>query len=148
MKQARLWDDDGEVTPDENDHRNLPLVAMLVSAYVSHNQCPIGELPKLIRDVAVAMGGEPSAVTNKTPAVNPRKSVGEDFIICLEDGKKLKTLKRYLMAQYDLTPEAYRRKWGLPADYPMVAPAYSRLRSAFAKKVGLGKGGNTNRKKK
>ena len=81
------------------------------------------------------------------PAVSPKKSVFDDYIICLEDGKKLKMLKRYLRSQYDMSPEDYRRKWGLPADYPMVAPNYSKRRSQFAKQIGLGRGGKAAKKK-
>ena len=121
----------------------LSLTAEIVSSYLRHNQVPAAELPVVLRRIHDSLGemsGQtPAATANLAPAIPPKKSVSEEFIICLEDGKKLRTLKRYLMTQYNLTPEQYRAKWGLPRDYPMVAPAYARLRSAFAKKIGLGK---------
>ncbi|MER9300469.1 MucR family transcriptional regulator [Mesorhizobium sp. M0621] len=118
----------------------VSIAADIVAAYVSNNPLPIGELPKLIGDVHAALKGigtpatEP--VVKQEPAVSIRKSVTPDFIICLEDGKKFKSLKRHLQ---HLTPDQYRQKWNLPADYPMVAPNYAATRSALAKASGLGR---------
>ena len=123
----------------------MDLVCDIVVAYVSHNSLPRTELADLISSVHSALralsGELPSATpetTTKEPAVPIRKSVQQDFIICLEDGKKFKSLKRHLRSAYDLSPDAYRAKWGLKADYPMVAPAYAASRSALAKSMGLG----------
>ena len=120
----------------------IDLAADIVSAYVSNNPVPISDLPNLIADVHRALNNtqlglnepEPEALR---PAVNPKKSVFPDYIVCLEDGKKFKSLKRHLRTHYDLSPEDYREKWGLSADYPMVAPNYAAARSALAKKMGL-----------
>lgn len=116
----------------------------IVAAYVSHNAISPNDLPKLIADVHAALKGlgteesvEPAE--EKKPAVPVRKSVTSDYIICLEDGKKFKSLKRHLRTHYNLSPEEYREKWGLPADYPMVAPSYSATRSKLAKDNGLGR---------
>ena|SRR5690349_12660463 len=121
----------------------LGLTADIVASYLRHNQVPASDLPAILRRIHDSLGemsGQtPAATANLTPAIPAKKSVSDEFIICLEDGKKLRTLKRYLKTQYNLTPEQYRAKWGLPRDYPMVAPAYARLRSAFAKKIGLGR---------
>lgn len=122
----------------------LQLATGIVSSYVSHNQVPMSEVPTIIKSVHSVLAGLVSgtvsdAGSSAKPAVPIKKSVGDDFIICLEDGKKLKMLKRYLRSNYNLSPEEYRAKWGLPADYPMVAPAYARQRSEFAKKIGLGR---------
>lgn len=122
----------------------VDLTVNLVSSYVSRNQVPMSELPSIIATVHSALAhtagrGGASADSERKPAVPVKKSVGDDFIICLEDGKKLTMLKRYLRSQYNMSPEDYRKKWDLPHDYPMVAPAYARLRSAFAKKIGLGR---------
>jgi predicted transcriptional regulator len=121
----------------------IELAADIVSAYVSNNAIAPAELPALIRDVHNALVGihAPVAVAAPEPpkpAVNARRSVHDDYIICLEDGKKYKSLKRHLRTQYNMTPEQYREKWGLPADYPMVAPNYAKARSALAKEMGLG----------
>jgi predicted transcriptional regulator len=127
-----------------NDNTDLiDLAADIVSAYVSNNTVPAGELPTLIADVYAALqktsGGEVEAAPEPLkPAVPVKKSVNPDYIVCLEDGKKFKSLKRHLRTHYDLTPEDYREKWGLPADYPMVAPNYAAARSELAKKMGLG----------
>jgi predicted transcriptional regulator len=121
----------------------VDLAVDIVSAYVSNNSVATSDLPQLIGDVHAALvritGGvvEGPAEAPK-PAVPVRKSITPDYIICLEDGKKFKSLKRHLRTQYDLTPEEYREKWGLPADYPMVAPNYAEARSNLAKKMGLG----------
>jgi predicted transcriptional regulator len=128
----------------------LALAAKIVSSYVSKNQIDAGDLPDLIRSVYNSLnqlGQEThSAVEKKPPAVPIKKSITNEHIICLEDGKKLKMLKRYLRTRFGLTPDEYRRKWGLPANYPMVAPAYAKRRSEFAKQIGLGRG--VGRKKK
>ena len=122
----------------------LELTADLVAAYVSNNPVPATELANLIADVHAALGRVGSApeqapVEKQKPAVNPKRSVFDDYIVCLEDGKKFKSLKRHLMTHYDLTPEQYREKWGLEPNYPMVAPSYAAARSALAKKTGLGR---------
>ncbi|HVZ19083.1 MAG TPA: MucR family transcriptional regulator [Terriglobales bacterium] len=123
----------------------LKLASDIVSAYVSNNPVPAADLPNMIRSVHATLGGLSGEGMNDgipgghKPAVPVKKSITPDFIICLEDGKKLKMLKRYLRSNYDLTPEEYRAKWGLPADYPMVAPNYAAKRSEFAKKIGLGR---------
>ena len=121
----------------------LRLTAQIVAAHVGHNPVAPDALPELIRSVhaSLAGAGKPAvAVQEKQqPAVPPRKSVFPDFIVCLEDGKKLKMLKRHLQTHYQLTPEQYREKWGLPHDYPMVAPNYAERRSALAKEIGLGR---------
>jgi predicted transcriptional regulator len=121
----------------------LAMVAKVVAAYVSNNSTPVAELPGLVRSVHGAfsglLGSSPmDAVTTQKPAVPVKKSVTAEHIVCLEDGKKLKMLKRYLRSRFELSPEDYRAKWGLPPDYPMVAPNYAAQRSAFAKKIGLG----------
>ena len=118
------------------------LTADVVSAYVGHNALSASELAKLIADVHGALSGlgavAPAGVAELKPAVPIRKSIMPDHIVCLEDGKKFKSLKRHLRTHYDLTPEQYREKWGLPADYPMVAPSYAEARSKLAKEMGLG----------
>ena len=121
----------------------LELTAHIVSAYVAKNRLPVSGLGELIASVASSIGGlsqpqEPAAPP-PVPAVNPKRSVTPDYIICLEDGKKFKSLKRHIGVHFNLTPEAYRAKWGLPADYPMVAPNYAASRSALAKSIGLGR---------
>jgi len=125
----------------------LRLGADIVAAYVSRNAVPADALPDIIRIVHGALeslGGPVriNAVSEERPkpAVPIGRSVQQDFIVCLEDGKQLKMLKRYLRSRFDMSPEDYRRRWGLPADYPMVAPAYAARRSAFAKEIGLGRG--------
>jgi predicted transcriptional regulator len=120
----------------------LKLVTEIVTAYVSRNNVAAEDLPNVIKSVHATLGGIQGAETGavaRAPAVPVKKSVTPDYIVCLEDGKKLKMLKRYLRAQYGLTPEAYRAKWNLPADYPMTAPNYAARRSEFAKQIGLGK---------
>jgi len=129
--------------PTSGDHL-IDLAVNLVSSYVSRNQVPMADLPAVIgmfHGALAQAAGRSGASTEgeRKPAVPVKKSIGDDFIICLEDGKKLTMLKRYLRSQYDMSPEDYRKKWDLPHDYPMVAPAYARLRSAFAKKIGLGR---------
>jgi len=123
---------------------HLEIAAGIVAAYVSKNSLPMTELPRLIESVHASLGKvaggqqtEP-APAPKEPAVSIRKSITNDFIVCLEDGKKFKSLKRHLSSAYGLTPDAYRAKWGLRPDYPMVAPSYASARSALAVKMGLG----------
>ena len=121
----------------------IELTADIVSAYVSKNAVPVASLPELIESVNLSLSkiGGPAEPESPmlTPAVNPKRSVFPDYIICLEDGKKFKSLKRHLSVHYDLTPDEYRAKWGLKADYPMVAPNYAAQRSALAKSSGLGR---------
>ena len=123
----------------------LVLTAQIVSAHVKANPVAPDMLPELIRDVHRAisgLGSAPIAAPERPqPAVPVKKSVFPDFIICLEDGKKLKMLKRHLMSSYNMTPDQYRDRWGLGPDYPMVAPNYAQHRSSLAKKIGLGTGG-------
>ena len=124
----------------ESDTSSLELVSKIVSAYVSKNSLPPGELPQLIRTVNEALKTpEQAAAARPEPAVPIKKSVHPDYVICLEDGMKLKMLKRHLRASYDMSPDEYRQRWGLPADYPMVAPKYAAVRSELAKKIGLGR---------
>jgi predicted transcriptional regulator len=120
----------------------LKQVTEIVAAYVSKNEVAAADLPALIKSVHATLGGiggDTRAVSVKPPAVPIKKSITPDYIVCLEDGKKLKMLKRYLRTRYALSPEAYRAKWNLPADYPMTAPNYAAKRSDFAKQIGLGK---------
>ena len=128
----------------DNSDSIVSLSADIVSAYVSKNPVPISELSSLIASIHRSLLGlgaeqEPAQAESQKPAVSIKKSVQDDFIVCLEDGKKFKTLKRHIGVHYNLTPEAYREKWGLPANYPMVAPGYTATRSALAKKLGLGR---------
>jgi predicted transcriptional regulator len=117
----------------------------IVAAFVSNNETSTTELPALIQAVHRALSGisvaAPEPEPRKEPAVSVRRSVTPDYLICLEDGRKFKSLKRHLRTKYDMSPEEYRTKWGLPKDYPMVAPNYAAARSALAKNMGLGKGG-------
>jgi predicted transcriptional regulator len=121
----------------------ITLTADIVSAHVSNNNVAVGDVSGLIQNVhgALAQLGQaaPSPVEKQEPAVSVRSSIKPDYIVCLEDGKKLKMLKRHLMTHYAMTPEQYRAKWNLPADYPMVAPNYAEQRRDLAKKIGLGK---------
>lgn len=117
----------------------------IVASFVSNNPVTTETLPDVIRSVyrtvsGLAGGSETKVEEKPKPAVPVSKSVTDDYIICLEDGRKLKMLKRYLRSRYDMSPDEYRRRWGLSADYPMVAPSYTERRSEFAKKIGLGKG--------
>jgi len=120
------------------------MVADVVAAYLSFNSLAATQIPELIQIVhqsfVEAQLGRPQTSANAAkPAVAVRRSVHDDYIVCLEDGKKLKMLKRYLRTKYNLTPDEYRNKWGLGPDYPMVAPNYSKQRSKFAKNIGLGR---------
>ncbi len=129
---------------DSSGSNLIDLAADIVSAYVSNNTVPAAELAGLIAEVYAALQRTSSGVVVEPapepvkPAVPLKKSVTPDYIICLEDGKKFKSLKRHLRTQYNMTPEEYREKWGLPSDYPMVAPNYAQARSDLAKKMGLG----------
>ena len=119
----------------------LGLTAQIVSAHVSNNSVTTDALPSLIQEVYKTLSGigkEPVVADRPQPAVPVKKSVFPDYIVCLEDGKQLKMLKRHLKTAYNMTPEQYRDRWGLAADYPMVAPNYARHRSSLAKKIGLG----------
>jgi predicted transcriptional regulator len=130
------------MTEDSNAVDLLGLTTEIVAAHVSNNAVALDELPLLINQVhrsLTTLGTAPEPVQEKLqPAVPVKKSVTPDFIICLEDGKKLKMLKRHLKTAYDMTPEEYRERWALPPDYPMVAPNYARQRSKLAKEIGLG----------
>ncbi|MCF2522983.1 MucR family transcriptional regulator [Bradyrhizobium sp. G127] len=121
----------------------VDLTASIVSAYVSNNATTAAEIPALISQIHAALvrvssGSTEVAVEPSKPAVSIKKSMTSEYLVCLEDGKRFKSLKRHLRAQYNMSPEQYREKWGLPADYPMVAPNYAVTRSQLAKKMGLG----------
>ena len=133
----------------DTDHF-IEIAADIVSAYVGNNPVPMSELPNLIGEVHAALhrlGGAPivKPAEPQKPAVSAKRSISDDYIICLEDGKRFKSLRRHLRSQYNLSPEQYREKWGLPADYPMVAPNYAKARSALAKQMGLGQQRNRGR---
>jgi predicted transcriptional regulator len=124
----------------QNDTSSLELVSQIVSAFVSNNTLPSNELPKLIWTVHEALESpDQAAVSPPEPAVPIKKSVTPNYVICLEDGKKLKMLKRHLRTAFDMSPDEYRQRWGLSSDYPMVAPEYAARRSELAKKIGLGR---------
>ena len=136
--------DDEEAQNGEND--TLRLSADVVSAYLMNNTVSAGSVGELIRSVHASLTGLDAAPAAPAPAERPKpavpisRSVQDDYIVCLEDGKRLKMLKRYLRSKFNLTPDEYRRRWGLTPDYPMVAPAYATRRSEFAKQIGLGRG--------
>ena len=136
---------------DAQDDTIITLTADIVAAHVSNNSVAVNDLPQLIQNVHGALAGLSSSSAPEVrpePKVPIRSSIKPDFIVCLEDGKKLKMLKRHLMTHYQLTPDQYRQKWGLPSDYPMVAPNYAEQRRTLAKAIGLGtKRRKTNRKK-
>jgi predicted transcriptional regulator len=142
------------MSQESNDVAELliTLTADIVAAHVSNNSVAVSDVSTLISNVHAALSGVsgPAVVTETAlePAVPIRNSVKRDFIVCLDDGKKLKMLKRHLMTHYGMTPEDYRAKWGLPADYPMVAPAYAEQRRELAKAIGLGRASGSGRKKK
>ncbi|MES0023200.1 MULTISPECIES: MucR family transcriptional regulator [unclassified Mesorhizobium] len=122
----------------------IELMADIVAAFVSNNSVPVAGIPELIASVhssltGLASGSTAAPVETKAPAVNPKKSVHADHIVCLEDGMKFKSLRRHLATSHNLMPDAYRTKWNLPSDYPMVAPSYAAQRSALAKESGLGR---------
>ena len=129
---------------EETTNELLSLTADIVAAHVGHNRVTVGELPELIAKVHGALSGlgqETSSATSAElkPAVSVRSSIKPDYIVCLEDGKRLTMLKRYLQTNYGMTPQQYRAKWKLPADYPMVAPNYAEKRRTLAKAIGLGR---------
>ena len=128
---------------DQTNQQILGITAQIVSAHLGNNQVDASAIPSLIqsvyRTVSTVGDPEPEAVVVLQPAVPVKKSIFPDFIVCLEDGKKLKMLKRHLYTSYGMTPGDYRAKWGLPRDYPMVAPNYASTRSALAKQIGLGR---------
>ena len=142
------------MSQEENDAAEMliTLTADIVAAHVSNNSVAVSDLPVLIGNVHQALAGLSSSVgapqAAPEPAVPIRLSVKKDYIVCLDDGKKLKMLKRHLMTHYGMTPDDYRTKWGLPADYPMVAPAYAEQRRVLAKAIGLGRAPGSGRKKK
>lgn len=121
----------------------IELASEIVSAYVGNNTVQSTDLPDLIRNVHASLAGlgnDEAETIRPKPAVSVKRSLSEDFLVCLEDGKKFKSLKRHLRTKYDMSPDEYREKWNLPPDYPMVAPGYSKHRSQLAKQMGLGKG--------
>ncbi len=135
-----------EATGVEDKSELLEMTADIVSAYVGNNSVSANDLPSLIANIHAALssvttGAVEVAPEPKEPAVPIRKSISPDFLICLEDGRKFKSLKRHLRTKYDMSPEDYRAKWGLAKDYPMVAPNYAKARSELAKQMGLGQGG-------
>ena len=127
---------------DGNDDTLITLTADIVAAHVSNNSVSVNDLPQLIANVHSALSGisgsSAAPEAKPEPKVPIRSSIKPDYIVCLEDGKKLKMLKRHLMTHYSMTPDQYRQKWGLSADYPMVAPNYAEQRRALAKAIGLG----------
>ncbi|MBC2775593.1 MucR family transcriptional regulator [Rhizobium sp. AQ_MP] len=133
-----------EVLQGPSQQLLVELTADIVAAYVSNHVVQVSDLTNLIADVHQALNNTaspapaPAVVEKPKPPVPIRKSIEDDYLICLEDGQKFKSLKRHLMTHYNMTPEEYREKWGLPADYPMVAPAYAEARSRLAKEMGLG----------
>ncbi|WP_395647374.1 MucR family transcriptional regulator [Terricaulis sp.] len=136
--------DEDEIGREETGE-SLRMTADIVASFVSNNKISPEQLTDLIRSVhrtvgSLSQGEEGSPQEKPRPAAPINKSIHTDYIICLEDGKKLKMLKRYLRSTYNMSPDEYRKRWGLPSDYPMVAPAYAARRSEFAKKIGLGKG--------
>jgi predicted transcriptional regulator len=142
------------MSQESNDTAELliTLTADIVAAHVSNNSVAVSDVSTLISNVHAALAGlSATAAAPETvlePAVPIRNSVKRDYIVCLDDGKKLKMLKRHLMTHYGMTPDDYRAKWGLPADYPMVAPAYAEQRRELAKAIGLGRAPGSGRKKK
>ena len=136
--------------PDDKPSAELlELTTRVVAAHVAHNAMPIADLPGLIATVheTLATVGTDEPAAKPTPVVPIKQSVKPEYIVCLDDGKKLKMLKRHLKTAYNMTPAEYRERWGLPSDYPMVAPNYAKQRSALAKKIGLGRKAGTKAKK-
>ena len=131
------------MSENANSSTYIELAADIVSAYVSNNSVAAGDLASLISDVHSALkrvtsGASASNMEAQRPAISAKKSIADSYLICLEDGKKFKSLKRHLRTKFNLSPEHYREKWGLPSDYPMVAPNYAKARSLLAKEMGLG----------
>jgi predicted transcriptional regulator len=139
-----VWAEDRKRKMDDSENAGdlLALTTEIVAAHVSNNTVGVGDLGQLINQVYHSLaniGSAPAAPTARPqPAISVKKSIQPDFLVCLEDGKKLKMLKRHLKTAYNMTPEAYRERWGLASDYPMVAPNYARQRSRLAKEIGLG----------
>lgn len=139
---------------DQPEEHLITLTADIVAAHVANNSVALADIPNLIGSVHAALAGlstteAPAPVAERPqPAVSIRSSVKNDYLVCLEDGKKMKMLKRYLAVQYDMTPDEYRERWGLPKDYPMVAPAYAAKRRELAKTIGLGRSPNAGRGRK
>ena len=139
------------MTQDDDSSEILELTADIVASYVENNTIAAADLPQLIQKVYEALVGVSAAEGaggKPTPAVSPGRSITPDYLVCLEDGRKLKMLKRHIMTHYGLTPEEYRERWGLPGNYPMVAPNYAKQRRALAKKIGLGTSQKGKRKSK
>jgi predicted transcriptional regulator len=138
---------DAAVSPNTPSSRLLRLTSEISAAYLSNNATPPDQVAQVISVVGDALRGLDRGTLlqdeRPQPAVPVRKSIQRDYLVCLEDGKKLKMLKRYLKARYAMTPEEYRARWDLPADYPMIAPNYAKLRSDFARKTGLGRKGSS-----
>ena len=133
------------MSDDPVDSSFIELTAGIVAAYVSHNPVPASDIPALIDQVhgalaLISTGQRPAPPDDLNPMVPVKKSVTPDYLICLEDGRRFKSLKRHLRTQYNMSPEQYREKWGLPRDYPMVAPNYAATRSRLAMQIGLGQG--------
>jgi len=131
----------------------IEMTADIVAAYVGANSVATTDLPALIQSVhraltGVATGGEVAEAAPREPAVPVKKSITPEFLVCLEDGRKFKSLKRHLRTKYNMSPEEYRSKWSLPKDYPMVAPSYAKARSELAKQMGLGQGGRQTARKR
>lgn len=142
-----------ETTPPAIEQEELlRMTTDIVASFLTHNSIPAENVPDMIKSIYATMnslsGPEEKPEVKQKPAVPISKSIKDDYIVCLEDGKELKMLKRYLRSQYDMSPDEYRRKWGLAADYPMVAPSYSKRRSQFAKDIGLGRGATGRKAKK
>jgi predicted transcriptional regulator len=140
----RFHKESSTMTHNPKNTERIGLTADVISAYVSNNPVPISELPSLIEQIHRSMAGLSNGSATKrverlTPAVPIKKSVTPEYIVCLDNGKKFKSMKRHLMAAFGITSEEYRAKWNLPSDYPMVAPAYAAARSELAKKMGLGR---------
>jgi predicted transcriptional regulator len=136
---------DDDKVRDDGGGQALRMTTDIVASFVRNNKVSPDELTALIRSVhrtldGLSRGESIQGAERPKPAVPPSKSLFDDYIVCLEDGKKLKMLKRYLRSTYNMSPEEYRKRWGLPPDYPMVAPSYAARRSEFAKRIGLGKG--------
>jgi predicted transcriptional regulator len=144
VRKGENMRDENQAQDDASDDA-LRMTTDIVTAFVANNTLSVDQLTDLIRTVhrtvnALSQGEEEKIQEKLKPSVPINKSIHNDYIVCLEDGKKLKMLKRYLRSTYDMSPEDYRKRWQLPADYPMVAPSYAARRSEFAKRIGLGKG--------